>query len=142
MYLCGFWYVRMFVARANKVEGTMSWCLGTSEILASIEQGHLETAILILHNFFVFYYGSVQVFGSITLKIFMIQTQCTVVQLFKGSYFSVDAASRHFNARIYEFCFTCFNWVEYKRSYIFKALPTISNNWYLDMDFNSKVCAL
>ena len=29
-------YVQMFVARANKVEGTMSWCLGTNEILASI----------------------------------------------------------------------------------------------------------
>ena len=29
-------YVGMFVARANKVEGTMSWCLGTNEILASI----------------------------------------------------------------------------------------------------------
>ena len=29
-------YVRMFVARASKVEGTMSWCLGTNEILASI----------------------------------------------------------------------------------------------------------
>ena len=28
-------YVRMFVARANKVEGTISWCLGTNEILAS-----------------------------------------------------------------------------------------------------------
>ena len=28
-------YVRMFVARAIKVEGTMSRCLGTNEILAS-----------------------------------------------------------------------------------------------------------
>ena len=28
-------YVGMFVARANKVEGTISWCLGTNEILAS-----------------------------------------------------------------------------------------------------------
>ena len=37
-----------------------------------------------------------QLFGSITLNIFMIQTLCTVMQLFKGSYFSVDAASRHF----------------------------------------------
>ena len=37
MYLCGFvtLYVRIFVARANKVEGTISWCLGTNEILAS-----------------------------------------------------------------------------------------------------------
>ena len=29
-------YVGMFVARANKGEGTMSWCLRTNEILASI----------------------------------------------------------------------------------------------------------
>ena len=39
---------------------------------------------------------TVQVFGRITLNIFMIQTLCIVMQLFKGSYFSVDAASRHF----------------------------------------------
>ena len=54
------------------------------------------------------------------------------MQLFKGSYFSVDAASRHFwpnsaiangttHALIYEFCFTYFK-VEYKSSYIFKAI--------------------
>ena len=28
-------YVRMSVVGANKVEGTMSWCVGTNEILAS-----------------------------------------------------------------------------------------------------------
>ena len=55
----------MCVAGANKVEGTMSLCLGTNEILASkhdiaalkVKQGHFETAILVLHNFVVFYYG-------------------------------------------------------------------------------------
>ena len=94
-------YLRMFVARANTVEGTMSWCLGTNEILASIKHGidkgrtralwdrHLDSAqffrLLLL----------LQVFRRITLNIFMIQTLCTVMQLFKGSYFSVDAASRH-----------------------------------------------
>ena len=61
MYLCGFvaLRVRMSVAGANKVEGTMSWCLGTNEMLALLEvkQGHFENAILILHNFFVFYYS-------------------------------------------------------------------------------------
>ena len=38
LWLCIFvaLYVGMFVARTNKVEGTMSWCLGTNEILASI----------------------------------------------------------------------------------------------------------
>ena len=42
-----------------KVEGTMSWCLGTNEMLAlrKVKQGHFENAILILHNFFVFYYS-------------------------------------------------------------------------------------
>ena len=69
----------------------------------------------------------------------MAASLCTVVQLFKGSYFSVDTASRHFwpnsaiandeNARIYEFCFTYLK-VEYKRSYIFLDMFT---------DFNSKV---
>ena len=67
MYLCGFvaLSVRMCVAGANKVDGTMSLCLGTNEILASkhdivalkFKQGHFETAILVLHNFVVFYYG-------------------------------------------------------------------------------------
>ena len=57
--------VQMCVAGANKVGGTMSRCLGTNEILASkhdiaalkMKQGHFETAILVLHNFVVFYYG-------------------------------------------------------------------------------------
>ena len=57
--------VRMCVAGANKVGGTMSWCLGTNEILASKDeiamvkdkQGHLETVILNVHNFVVFSYG-------------------------------------------------------------------------------------
>ena len=37
MYLRGFvaLYVRMSVVGANKVEGTMSRCVGTNEILAS-----------------------------------------------------------------------------------------------------------
>ena len=55
----------MCVAGANKVEGTISWCLGINEILASkhdiaalkVKQGHFETAILILHNFVVFYHN-------------------------------------------------------------------------------------
>ena len=37
-----------------------------------------------------------QVFRSIILNIFMIQMPCTVMQLFKGLYSIVDAASRHF----------------------------------------------
>ena len=93
MYLCGF-----VTARANKIEGTMSWCLGTNEILASIKHGIAKgrtTALLIIHIFFRLLLR-LQVFRSITLYIFMIQTLCTVMQLFKGSYFSVDAASRHF----------------------------------------------
>ena len=57
--------VQMCVAGANKVECSMSWLLGASEILASkhdiavlkVKQGHLKKAILVLHNFVVFYYG-------------------------------------------------------------------------------------
>ena len=67
MYLCGFvaLSVRVCVAGANKVGGTMSWCLGTNEILASkhdiaalkVKQGHfIETASLVLHNSVIFYY--------------------------------------------------------------------------------------
>ena len=54
-------YVRMFVAGANKVEGTMSWCLETNEILASIKHGIAKGQARALwdltDNFFVFYYG-------------------------------------------------------------------------------------
>ena len=67
MYLCGFvpLSVWMSVAGANKVEGTMSWLLGINEILTSkheiavikVKQGHFDNAILVLHNFVVFYYG-------------------------------------------------------------------------------------
>ena len=64
MYLCGF-VALWCVAGANKVEGTKSWCLGTNKILASkhdiaalkVKQGHFVTAILILHNFVVFYHN-------------------------------------------------------------------------------------
>ena len=53
----------MSVAGTSKVEGTISGCLGTNEIwhlnmiLLTLKQRHFETAILILHNFFIFYYG-------------------------------------------------------------------------------------
>ena len=52
----------MSVAGANKVKGTKSWCLGTTDILPSKhdialgQKGHFETAISILHNFFVFFF--------------------------------------------------------------------------------------
>ena len=94
-------YVRIFVAGVDKVEGTMSWCLGTNEILASIKHGiakgrtralwdrHLDSS-----QFFRLL-SRLQVFRSITINIFMIQTLCTVMRLFNGSYFSVDA-SKHF----------------------------------------------
>ena len=56
--------VQISVVGANKVEGAMSWCIRTNEILASnmiftrfkVKQGHFEAAILILHNSFVFCY--------------------------------------------------------------------------------------
>ena len=61
------------------------------------EQGHFEAALFILHIFFVFYYGyRCRCRWYIILNIFMIQTLCIVMQLFKGSYFNVDATARHF----------------------------------------------
>ena len=102
MWLCGFvaLSVRMCVAGANKVEGTMSLGLGTNEILASkhdiatlkVKQGHFETAILVFHNFF--YFG-LRCLEAKQLNILMTQTLSTVMQLFKGSYFSVASGSRH-----------------------------------------------
>ena len=69
-----------------------------------------------------------------TLNILMIQTLCTVMQLFKGLYFSVDATSRHLwpnlaivNSRAHVFMSCVWSASlgeeEYKRSCIFKALP-------------------
>ena len=66
MYLCGFkclfgcvlqWSIRLRVLH--------ELMLGTNEILASkhdtaalkVKQGHFETAILVLHNFALFYHG-------------------------------------------------------------------------------------
>ena len=64
-YVSGLSVCMVFLAGANKVEGTMSWLLGTNEILAykhdiaalKVKQGHFETATLVLHNFVVFYYA-------------------------------------------------------------------------------------
>ena len=55
--------VRISVAGANKVEGTMIWWVGTNEVMASnvtftrlkVKQGPFETAILILYNFSPFF---------------------------------------------------------------------------------------
>ena len=58
--------------------------------LLKVKQGHYETAILIIHNLFFFYYVY-RCLEALQLNIFMIQTLCTVMQLFKGSYFSVGA---------------------------------------------------
>ena len=52
--------VRMCIAGANKVEGTMSLCLRTNEILASkhdIAALKVKQAILVFDNFVVFYSG-------------------------------------------------------------------------------------
>ena len=103
MYPCGFvaLSVGMSVAWANKVKGTISWCLGTNEILASnhdIAKGQTRTLWdrhLDSSQFFRLLLR-LKVFWSISFKIFIIQTLSTVMLLFKGSYFSVDAASRHF----------------------------------------------
>ena len=72
-----------------------SWHLLNMALL-KVELGHFKIAILILRNFAGLLLLLLQVFRSITLNIFMIQTLCTVMQLFKDSYFSVDASLRHF----------------------------------------------
>ena len=69
-----------------------SWHLNMT--LLKVKQGQIETAILILHNFFVFYYGY-KCLEALHLHILMIQMLYIVMQVFKGSYFSVGAASRH-----------------------------------------------
>ena len=71
-------YVPMFVARASKVEGTMSWCLRTNEILASIKHSIAKGRTRVLWDHHL---DSSQFFRlllwlqarSITLNIFMIQ---------------------------------------------------------------------
>ena len=62
--------------------------------LLKVKQGHFETAILILHNLLFFYHGC-RCLEGLHLNIFVIETLSTVMQLFKGSYFSQGAASRH-----------------------------------------------
>ena len=83
----------------------------------------------------------------------MIQTLSTVMQLFKGSYFSVGAASTYFlpnpaiaNGTTHVFRNLSFPFYllqgREKRSYIFQKFFQWNNNWYLGMDFNSEVCGL
>ena len=79
----------------------------------------------------------------------MIQTLSTVMQLFKGSYFSVAAGSRNLwpNSAIAK-CTTYVNYVsfaatvKYKKSYFSKVYKWNVNNWYLDIDFNLEVCGV
>ena len=75
MYVCGFvaLCVRMSIAGANEVEGTMSWCLGTIEILASkhdIAQG--QTRVLWDRHLdcsqFLHLLWRIKVIRSLTLK--------------------------------------------------------------------------
>ena len=75
MYLSGFVCLDFCCSSQYKVEGTMSCCIGTNEILASnitftrlkVKQGQFETAMLILHNFFRLLFR-LKVFRSIILK--------------------------------------------------------------------------
>ena len=61
--------------------------------LLKVKQAKFETVILILHIVFYYRYKCLE---ALHLHILMIQTLYIVMQLFKGSYFSVGAASRHF----------------------------------------------
>ena len=79
----------------------------------------------------------------------MIQTLSTVMQLFKGSYFSVAAGSRHLwpnsaiaNGTTYVNYVSSASTVKYKKSYFSKVYKWNVNNWYLDIDFNLEVCGV
>ena len=92
--------------------------------LLKVKEGHLETAILILHNFYVFYFG-LKVFRSITLKYLYDSNAEYRDGAIEGCFktFDLIRLSRTVQRTyfiIYEFCFTCFK-VEYKRSYIFQS---------------------
>ena len=97
-------YVSLWLFMFGPIRLKVLWVgrLGTNEILASIKHGIVKgqtRALWDSHNDSSQFFRlllRLQVFRNITLNIVMIQTLCTVMQLFKGSYFSVDAASRHF----------------------------------------------
>ena len=92
-----------------------------------------------------------QVFRSITLNIFMIQMLCAVMHCLRVDILvwmlledisDLILLSRTVQ-RVVTYLWLLFHLLQgwESRSYIFKALP-MKNNWYLDMDFNSKVCGL
>ena len=108
------------------------WDLGIylNMALVKVEQGHFETAILILHNFFVFYYGyrCLEALHKISSWFKRCEQWCSclrvhiLVWMLLQDFCDRFGYREPYNARIYELCFTRFK-VEYKRSYIFKALP-------------------
>ena len=126
------------------------WDLGIylNMALVKVEQGHFETAILILHNFFVFYcgYRCLEALNKISSWFKRCEQWCSCLRVHILVWMLLQDISDRIrlslstDARIYELCFTCVK-IEYKGR-IFSKLFQWSNNWYLDMDFNSKVCAL
>ena len=102
---------------------------------------NLQVFFILISRFLAFwglevcFYHGYSCLEAFHLHIFMIERLCTVIQLFKGSYFSVcvvllqdisdliqlSGTVQGIYFLIYEFCYTCFK-VEYKRSYIFKVL--------------------
>ena len=121
MYLYGFvaLSVRMCDAGANKDEGTVSWCLGTNEILASkhhieVKQGHFETAVLILHiaSIFVnFWKCSVMCFLGASCKFMSLSSIMALVFLAVSSRAFLDliciSSSLFLNgpAKFWDFCY-------------------------------------
>ena len=135
-------YVRMSVAGANKVEGTMSWCVGTDGILASNMaftakilswrfchlnivgcllkrrptkggHGHPRTPPP-LAQLRPCWVQWCSFLGVHTLVWVLLQDISDLIRL--------SRTVQHTYFIIYEFCFTCFNVKqECKRSYIFQS---------------------
>ena len=75
----------------------------------------------------------------------MIQTVNAVMQLFKGSYFSVDAGLRYLwpNSAIAKGSMYV-NYVSRASNWSLQRFTneTLDNIWYLDIDFNLEVCVI
>ena len=72
---------------------TFNWDLFNMALL-KIEQGHFETAILIHHNFSSFITATDV--SKYYIEYLHDSTRCTVMQLFNGSYFSVECSFKTF----------------------------------------------
>ena len=121
--------IRFKVLWVDPKEPMRSWHLLKNH-LAKGRTRALETTILILHNFFVFYYGyrCLKALRKISSWFKRCKHWCSclrvhiLVWMLLQDFCDRFGYRERYNARIYQLCCTRFK-VEYKRSYIFKALP-------------------